>query len=398
MSRVLALCSRLPYPLTGGAKLRMFYTARELARVHDVELLVVDETPVNQSAIDSLERIFDAVHVFAYPAHRFYRNTIPGIVSRRPLQTHYYRFSAVNEWLDEHEKRFDLFYCNHVRTTEYARCRETPHVVDLVDAISRNYREASHDSTGIWRLIYPVEWRRLKRYERRVAQSFDHSFIITEKDREFITDGESFPTLSVLPNGVKPELLEHPPSGHDTVERDPTLVFLGKMDYFPNEDAAAYFATKILPRIRAEYPGAEFLVVGSSPSDSVRALGDEPGVTITGFVEEPCDYLERADIVVTPMRYGAGLQNKVLEAMARARPVVTTSLAGEGIDAVNGEHFVVADSVGKFAEKTTALLDSRSNRHQLGTNARDLVTSKYTWSRIGRILRKAVARVLEDPT
>lgn len=398
MARVLSLCSRLPYPLTGGAKLRMFYTARELAREHDVELLVVDETPVDQSAVEALERVFDAVHVFAYPAHRFYVNTIPGIVSSRPLQTHYYRFGAIGEWLDEHENRFDLLYCNHVRTTEYARGRETPHVVDLVDAISRNYREASRDSTGIWRFIYPVEWRRLKRYERRVAQSFAHSFIITDEDREFITDGESFPMLSVLPNGVKPELLDRTPSGYDPVGCNPILVFLGKMDYFPNEDAAAYFATEILPMIREEYPGVEFLVVGSNPSDRVRALDDEPKVTVTGFVEDPRDYLERADVVVTPMRHGAGLQNKVLEAMALARPVVTTSIAREGIDAVDGEHLVVADGTDTFADETTSLLDSHADRRRLGTNARDLVTSRYTWSQIGRNLREAVARVLERST
>lgn len=398
MARILSLCSRLPYPLTGGAKLRMFYTARELAREYDIELLVVDETPVDQSAVEALECIFDAVHVFTYPAQRFYVNTIPGVVSRRPLQTHYFWFEAVDEWLNENEGRFDLLYCNHVRTTEYARGRETPHVVDLVDAISRNYREMSRDSTGIWRFIYPVEWRRLKRYERHVVQSFAHSFIITDEDRDFITDGESLSTLSVLPNGVKPELLDHTPGRYDLVECDPTLVFLGKMDYFPNEDAAAYFATEILPSIRENYPGVEFLIVGSNPSDRVRALGDGSRVTVTGFVENPHDYLQRADIVVTPMRHGAGLQNKVLEAMALGRPVVTTSLAREGIDAADDEHLVTADGAGAFADETIALLNTRADRRRIGTNARDLVSSRYTWSRIGQNLREAVAGVLERST
>ena len=395
MARVLSLCSRLPYPLTGGAKLRMFYTAREMAREHDVELLVIDETPVEESSVEALEQVFDAVHVFAYPAHRFYMNTLLGVISRRPLQTHYYQFRAVDKWLNENEERFDLLYCNHVRTTEYASGRETPHVADLVDAISRNYRNASRDSTGIWRFIYPIEWRRLRRYERRVSQSFDHSFIITNEDREFVTDGKSFSTLSVLPNGVKPELLDRGLSGYDRIESEPTLVFLGKMDYFPNEDAAAYFVNDILPTIRGEYPGVEFLIVGSSPSDRVQALGDEQGVTVTGFVDEPRDYLQRADVVVTPMRHGAGLQNKVLEAMALGRPVVTTSLAREGIDAVEDEHLVVADGAGAFADETTELLDSRADRRRLGAAAYDLVSSKYTWSQVGRNLREVVARVLE---
>lgn len=144
-------------------------------------------------------------------------------------------------------------------------------------------------------------------------------------------------------------------------------------------------------------PEVKFLVVGSSPSDRVRALGDEPGVTVTGFVEDPRDYLERADVVVTPMRHGAVMQNKVLEAMTLARPVVTTSLAREGIDAVDDEHLVVADGAGAFADETTELLDSRADRRRLGANARDLVTSKYTWSQVGQNLREAVTGVLEQP-
>ncbi|WP_224448675.1 glycosyltransferase [Haloprofundus salilacus] len=395
MARILVLCSRLPYPLTGGAKLRMFYTACELAREHDVELLVVDEAPVDDTAVAKLESVFADVHVFSYPSYRFYLNTIPGLFSRHPLQAHYFHFGAVDAWLDEHEHRFDLLYCNHVRTTEYVQDRSTPKVVDLVDAISRNYREASQDSTGLWRFIYPLEWRRLRRYERRVVETFDRSFIITNADRSFIAEGASYPSLSVLPNGVKPELLERKPTALRAVESGPTLVFLGKMDYFPNEDAAIYFASEVFPLVRETYPAAEFLVVGSSPSDKVTVLDDIPGVTVTGFVENPREYLNLADVVVAPMRHGAGLQNKVLEAMALSRPIVVTSLAREGIKADNGRHLVVADNPQSFAAETTGLLSDVERRRRIGYAARDIVRSHYTWERVGKRLREAVREILE---
>ncbi|QCJ45903.1 glycosyltransferase [Haloprofundus sp. MHR1] len=395
MARILVLCSRLPYPLTGGAKIRMFYTARELALEHDVELLVVDEAPVDDKAISELESVFADVNVFSHPSSRFYLNTVPGLFSRRPLQAHYFHFGAVNTWLDEHEHRFDLLYCNHVRTTEYVRGRSTPKVVDLVDAISRNYREASRDASGLWRFIYPLEYRRLRRYERRVVRAFDRAFIITTADRAFITDGGSYPSPSVLPNGVKPELLEREPAAHRVVESAPTIVFLGKMDYFPNENAAEYFASEVFPQVRETYPAAEFFVVGSSPSDKVAVLDDIPGVTVTGFVEDPREYLNRADVVVAPMRHGAGLQNKVLEAMALGRPIVVTSLAREGINADDGRHLVVADDPQSFAAEATALLSNVERRRQIGRAARDLVASQYTWERIGKYLRKTVGETLE---
>lgn len=394
MARILVLCSRLPYPLTGGAKIRMFYTARELTREHEVELLVVDEQPIDSNAVSELESIFSDVHVFPYQGYQFYVNTISGIVSRRPLQTHYYQFNAVNEWLNENETRFDLLYCNHVRTTEYVRDRETPHVVDLVDAISRNYKEAARNASSFWRCIYPIEWRRLKRYERYITRSFDHSFIITREDREFVTNGEDFPSLSVLPNGVKPELLDIDQTAYRSVGDDPTIVFLGKMDYFPNVDAARHFVMDILPSIREKFTQTDFLVVGSSPCDAIRELAEVPGVTVTGFVDDPREYLAQADVVVAPMRHGAGLQNKVLESLALARPTVTTSLAREGIDAEDGQELVVADGADAFADAVTSLLDDPIERRRLGTAARHLVIAHYTWDRIGRQLRKAIDDVL----
>ncbi|WP_158547630.1 glycosyltransferase [Haloferax sp. Atlit-6N] len=376
----------------------MFYTARELAQDHDVELLVVDEEPVGRSAVETLEETFDAVHVFSYPTYRFYMNTLRGIISRHPLQTHYYRFTALDSWLDANEDRFDLMYCNHVRTTEYVRHRETPRVVDLVDAISRNYRAAQSRARGLWRAIYPIEWRRLARYERTVVESFDHAFITTEEDRKFVSPAGDESTLSVLPNGVKPELLDrtHTPTETTASTDGGTIVFLGKMDYFPNEDAATYFATEVFPQIREARPEAEFFIVGSNPTAEVTALADHPGVTVTGFVDDPVEYFDLADVAVAPMRYGAGLQNKVLEALSLSCPTVVTPLAWEGIQAIDGKHLVVADTAEQLADETISLLDSPARRARLGRAGHELIASTYTWERIGQQLRTAVQQVLSN--
>lgn len=384
----------MPYPATGGAKIRMFYTARELAREHEVELLVVDEQPIDESAIEALESIFESVQVFSFPSRRFKLNAVRGVFSRKPLQTHYFQFSEVTEWLDEAVERFDLLYCNHVRTTEYARPYDVPVVVDLVDAISRNYKRADETATGLWRFIYPLEWRRLVRYEQAIAAGVDYAAVTTDADREFITNGGAESRLAILPNGVKPELLASEVGEYRSDPPNPRLVFLGKMDYHPNEDAAEHFARDVFPGVREEFPAAEFLVVGTNPSPRVQELGTLPGVTVTGFVEDPKQYLSDADIVVAPMRHGAGLQNKVLESMALGRPTVVTPLASEGIDIVDGEHVVVAKAGEDFAEAVTRLLSDSERRRSLGTKSRALVSSKYTWERIGSKLRTRVSEVL----
>jgi sugar transferase (PEP-CTERM/EpsH1 system associated) len=373
----------------------MFYTARELAREHDVELLVVDEVPVDHSAVEKLETIFEAVHVFSYANYRFHLNALAGAVSRKPLQTHYYQFSTVTGWLDANYRRFDLLYCNHVRTTEYARGYDRPKVVDLVDAISRNYKTANENATGLWRFIYPVEWRRLRRYERRIVREFDHAFIITDADGRFVTGGESWESLSVLPNGVKPELLEREPTEYRADPTDPRIVFLGKMDYFPNVDAAIHFTKNIFPDIRADYPDATFLVVGASPERRVRVLDERPGVSVTGFVDDPRTYVDSADIVVAPMRHGAGLQNKVLEAMALGRPVVASPLASEGIAIQDGRHLVVAEDDEEFATAVGSLVADVDRRRSIGCAARRLIERTYTWERVGKQLRDEVATVFQ---
>ncbi|WP_227352864.1 glycosyltransferase [Haladaptatus salinisoli] len=384
MARILVLCSRTPYPLVGGAKVRLFNTARLLADDHTVDLLVVDESPVDQSAVSALDEAFDDVTVFSYPGYRFHLNTVPGLASRRPLQTHYFSFSAVERWLDGNLRKYDLAFCNHVRTTEYVRGYDIPKVVDFVDAISRNYEASGEHAEGIWRAIYPIESRRLLRYERRIAEEFDHSFIITEEDKRYVEGSSRYESLSVLPNGVKGEILER---GRDDAEPDAPedgarLVFLGKMDYFPNEDAATFFAESVFPRVRADRPNAEFLVVGASPTERVRALDSLPGVTVTGFVDDPVDYLEDAHVVVAPMRHGAGLQNKILEAMGLGKAVVTTPLGREGIDAESDEHLRVGETPDELARQVVELLDDGAERERIGRRARERIEERYTWEEI----------------
>jgi sugar transferase (PEP-CTERM/EpsH1 system associated) len=394
MARILVLCSRTPYPLTGGAKLRLFNTAKILSKDHTVDLLIVDEAPIEQDRIDALQQEFNDVTLFSYPSYRFQLNTLPGVLSRRPLQTFYYSFEDVQRWTENHIDQYDLLYCNHVRTAEYARGFETPKVVDLVDAISRNYAEADKNASGLWRAIYPIESKRLLRYERQTVSAFDHSFIITDADKQYIEGNDGvLSSLSVVPNGVRPEILDR--QSFDPAECKRQLVFLGKMDYSPNVDAATHFAEDIFPLVRQRYPEVEFVVVGIDPTKEVRQLADRPNIHVTGFVDDPIEYLNRARIVVAPMRTGAGLQNKVLESMGLGKPVVTTTLGAEGIDANDGEHLLTADTPATFSEAITSLLEDEDECERIGTQARQLVEREYSWPSIESQLLDPIEAILD---
>lgn len=389
MARILVLCSRLPYPPIGGARLRMFNIASLLGENHEVDLLIVTSNS-SPDDVEILRERFNGVTVLQSSPARFYANALRGLASRMPLQTYYYRIREASKWLDAHGDRYDLYFCNHVRTAEYVRLRDTPKVIDLVDAISRNYAEARRYASGPWRLIYPLEARRLRRYEPRVVAEFDHALITTDADKRYIRCQRDVGPISVVPNGVRAELLEK----DTTFELDnDRIVFLGKMDYEPNVDAVTYFADEILPLITAEAE-CQFTIVGAPVADRVQSLDARPGIEVTGFVDEPADYLSTARVVVAPLRFGAGIQNKVLEAMALGRTVVTTPLGAEGIRAVDGEHLVVADDRDAYAAAVVELLSNVDDARRIGTAARHLIEREYRWEHIAERLNRVVNQTL----
>lgn len=395
MARILLLCPRTPYPLTGGAKLRMYHTARLIATDHTVDLLILEEGDVNEEAVATLEREFNSIHSFAFPTYRYYVNTVPGIASRRPLQTFYYRFRTVGEWLNAHEEEYDLAYAYHLRMAPYLRGRSVPKVVDFVDAYSLNYARSFEQANGIWRLLYRIETNRLERYEQLLLDEFDHAFITTEYDREHVNPDCDRANFSVFTNGVKQRLLNigaTPPDGEDA----PMLVFVGKMDYFPNVQAVTSFATELFPRVREQHPEATFCVVGTSPSPKVSALDERPGVVVTGFVEDPVDYLADADLVVAPIRAGAGIQNKILEGMAVGRPVVTTPIGAEGIDAESGRHFETAPYGDAYVRAVLELLDDPAARTYMGEKARRFIESHHSWDGLADDLLAPIDAVLNS--
>ena len=392
MKKILIISYRFPYPLTDGSRIRIYNIARILAQRYQVDLLAVNEGEIADGALDELKKTFN--RVVAYPFHplRFKLNTLKGLLSRNPLQIYYFHFGKVQKWIDEHHADYDLIFCFHIRMTRYLRkITDKPKVIDFIDATSINYREAQERARGIWRFIYPIENRRLLAYELKMLREFDKAFITSPFDKAYLDEnsGHSNQNLIVLPNGVKEELFARKFEGKE----ENWLVFLGKMNYAPNVDAVVYFAKEVFPLVKRK-ADVKFLIVGTSPAKKVLDLRKIEGIEVTGFVEDPYEYLEKAKVVVVPLRFSAGIQNKVLEAMALRKAVVTTSKAARGIEGEDGKHFVVADTEEEMAEKILELLADDSKRREIGQNARELVEEKYRWDIVSQKLLKEVEEVL----
>jgi glycosyltransferase involved in cell wall biosynthesis len=237
-------------------------------------------------------------------------------------------------------------------------------------------------------LLYKTEAKRLKEYERTVAQEAERAFVTTRNDMAAIGGNN----VTVLPNGVQEAYLNR----HQSVDCvRGRIVFLGRMDYYPNVDAVRYFADEVFPQIRDNMGAASFMIVGSNPSEEVLTLGARDGINVTGFVDEPAEYLESATVVVAPMRYGTGIQNKVLEAMALGKPVVTTPLGATGIDAEHGTHLFVADGETAMYKWTMKVLTEPKLAADVGEAAHKKILNCYTWDAVAPTLLNGISDIVE---
>jgi glycosyltransferase involved in cell wall biosynthesis len=300
------------------------------------------------------------------------------------------------------DQQYDVIHVEHLRGVPYglllldqlprAQGRHVPVVWDSVDCISDLFRHAARSGpTPLVRWAARLELPRTERYEGTVATRFDRVLTTSETDRLGLLSlaeraGTARPDLRrrivVLPNGV--EFDDHPPGDTD---RDPaTLVMTGKMSYHANVSAVVAFATTVLPRIQAQRHDTRLLIVGRDPTPAVKALARLPGVTVTGTVVDVRPFLRRAAIAVAPIQYGVGIQNKVLEAMASATPVVATPAAVAALDIVDGSDVAVASDPESMAARILDLLDDPRKRARLGAAGRRYVEANHDWPSIARRL------------
>jgi glycosyltransferase involved in cell wall biosynthesis len=229
------------------------------------------------------------------------------------------------------------------------------------------------------------------RVEADMVHRAHHSIFVSARDRDSVVGRADVPT-TIVPNGVDLDFWRRSSRerGRDTI------VFTGAMDYRPNIDAALHLAEDILPLVRRSVPEARLMIVGRDPTPRLRAAGEQPGVEVTGFVDDVRTYLEDATVFAAPLRFGAGIQNKVLEAMAMEVPVVASTLAADGLRTEAGDvpPIVVADDPAKFAEHLVQRLQDRDETPD--ETARRYVESRFVWARSGAMLSEIIREAAPD--
>ena len=270
-----------------------------------------------------------------------------------------------------------------VRTGGYARGLPAVKLLEMTDAISMSMERVARADLGYFdfrRLVYSIEARRLAAYERRITADFELVSLNSAVDRSFLlaSPRECGQHVIVVPNGADAPRETPPPlAGRPPAE----IVFIGNLQSLQNFDAAWFFARHVLPRVRDRRPEAVFRVIGPIPGNAERRLGVLPGVRIEGFVPSLEAALATARIGVCASRIASGMQNKVLDYLSHRLAVVCSPVALEGLDARDGEHLLVADTLDEWTERVIRLIDDEALAQRLADAGRLLACFRYRWDR-----------------
>lgn len=358
---------------------------------HDVTVRTLWTTPQEKADADKLRDLCCDVQAQHMPRLRSFTNMLRALPSRVPLQSVYsWQPSLVNDLNGRTNEQFDLVHVEHLRGSQYGLYLKNnitlPIIWDSVDCITHLFRQTaagSQDWRGRWRSR--LDLKRTSRYEGWLLTQFDHVLVTSETDRRELLRlvpqnyTGAAQKVSVLANGVD---LDYFQPGAEQAREPNTLVVSGKMSYHANVSMVLHLVNNIMPHVWAERPDVRLLIVGKDPTPEIQALGKNSAVTVTGTVDHLPPYLQRATVAVAPLTYGAGIQNKLLEAMACATPIVTTPQTIESLQAKPNQHLLVGHRPTEFAAQILYLLNNPEQRRQLGQAGRHYIKQHHHWPNI----------------
>jgi sugar transferase (PEP-CTERM/EpsH1 system associated) len=393
---VLYLCHRFPYPPKRGGKIRPFNMIRHL---HDAGHQVT-VCSLARSAAEAEEGAGIAPHCSAFHMGQVSEPLqFARMIVRLPLVTpssmgyfHSPELAAkVKELLAS--QSWDLIFVHCSSVAPYvAHVTNVPKILDFGDMDSQKWLEYAHYKPFPLSLGYTLEGHKMLWAEKRLARRFDLCTATTRAEWETLEGYGTGVATNWFPNGVDAGFFSPSDGAYDA----DTISFIGRMDYYPNQECMQRFCDQVWPLLRAQRPQMKLLIVGADPSPAMKALGQRPGVTVTGSVPDVRPYIRGSALMVAPLAIARGTQNKILEAMAMGVPVVTSRVAAGGVDAEPEAHLLVADTPAEIAAAVLRVTGDPAERRRLAQSGRERMLSHHDWARsmqrLDAIIESCLAR------
>jgi sugar transferase (PEP-CTERM/EpsH1 system associated) len=375
-----------PY-LPSLIRVRPYNLIQYLARHgHQITLLALVPPNEDESGLNELRQWCHKVKTVPLPRWRTYWNALKAVPSQTPLQAAYSRSPQMATLIQQTQAQtdFDVAHVEHMRGSELSPAvQDIPIVFDSVDSISLLFDRVSQSGPTLKsRLLAKFEGTRNRRYEGQLLEHYSQVLATSPHDQEALIELSTVPEakdrMVVLPNGVDLDYF----TPMNTPRDARTLIFTGKMSYHANIAAADTLITEIMPLVWQQMPDAKVLVVGKDPPDHLLALAEDPRITVTGFVTDIRPYLAQSTVSVLPMRYGVGIQNKALEAMAMVTPVISTPQSVSALQTQIGQDVMVAETPQAMAETVITMLNDETLRTSIGEAGRRYVESYHDWNKV----------------
>lgn len=390
MGDILFLSQRIPYPPDKGDKIRSWRALLHLAERHRIHLGTFIDDPVDYAHVPFMENMCESVHIAPLNPLLARIRSLTALATGAPLSLPYFYNKALADWIAHTLAAHDIdavFVFSSAMAQYVLNLAPPPRrfLMDFVDVDSEKFRQYAAERGFLSKVVYGREAKKLLAFDRQVAARADASFFVSDAEASLFKSlaPEAAERTFGLSNGIDtdyfdPALVTTSKSDLTEFGPGPNIIFTGRMDYKPNVDAVSWFTQRVLPGILVREPNARFIIAGAAPTPAVMALASSPTVQVTGRVEDMRPWLAHADLAVAPMAIGRGIQNKVLEAAAMARPVLTTPQGLEGIDLEPGIHLYVAEGAEDFTSKALDILAAPDSA-AIGLAARAYLKDHYSW-------------------
>ncbi|OQW77135.1 MAG: glycosyl transferase family 1 [Proteobacteria bacterium ST_bin14] len=379
MGDILFLTHRIPYPPDRGDKIRGFNIVRFLSTRQRVHVIAFADDSRDLKRRNGLAP-YTGNRSIIWRSKPRWLAALQALVFRRPISLTAFENASVQEAVTNLLARhsIDTIFVFSSQMAQYLPSKPRQKVImDFVDMDSAKFAAYAKTSSGFTKWMMQREAQLLLAHEKSVAAKVDASLFVSAQEAALFCERTGAKRVHVVENGIDTVFFD-PSAAFKRIETTGALiVFTGQMDYRPNIEAVTWFVDTILPHIRVAHPSARFAIVGRNPTDAVKALARQPGVIVTGEVADVRGWLAAAAVVVAPLKLARGVQNKVLEAMAMARPVVASTAAAEGID--HADTIMTGGTVGEIAEEVNRLLADPVKAAALGAAGREQVIARYGW-------------------
>lgn len=331
--KALIILTRIPYPEVDGTRKRIMDIIKGTSQDFSLDLLVVGDEKLKSESKSVLDSFFDNIYIYSYSKITLYLHALKSLFSNRPLQTELYFNKQVAKFIGEKFNQYNIVYFHTIRLGGYIEILSEEQrkkiFLDLNDAISLNYQDAKKLAKFPWNFIYSFEESRVRKYEVKLLSKIYHANVVSDFDEKYLKencrrngfDGSKF--YSIFP-GV--ELHEKIPFKNS---EKPKIVFFGNIKYPPNKDAVLYFVSNIFPHLKSRIKDLSFLIAGSGSETIDLPISD--GIEKVGFIKDLKDLFLDASLVVAPLRFGAGVPTKILDALSYGVPVLTSPIGIRGM-------------------------------------------------------------------